>query len=61
MPIASTGYINWIAVAVLIPIALVVTPYGVRIAHALAKRHLETGFGLFCVLVSARFFWSLLA
>ncbi len=60
LPPASTGYINWIAVALVIPIALTVTPYGVRIAHWLNKRHLEIGFGLFCLLVSARFIFSLL-
>jgi uncharacterized membrane protein YfcA len=59
LPIASTGYINWIAVALVIPIALIVTPYGVQLAHWLKKRHLEIGFGLFCLLVSARFFVSL--
>jgi uncharacterized membrane protein YfcA len=59
LPIASTGYINWIAVALIIPIALIVTPYGVRIAHALKKRQLEIAFGLFCIFISARFFWSL--
>lgn len=46
--------------ALVIPIALLVTPYGVRLAHWLKKRHLEIGFGLFCLFVSARFFWSLL-
>lgn len=61
LPIASTGFINWIAVALIIPIALVVTPYGVRIAHALKKRQLEVAFGLFCIFISARFFWSLAA
>ncbi len=59
LPIASTGFVNWIAVALVIPIALVVTPYGVRLAHWLKKRHLEIGFGLFCLFVSARFFVSL--
>jgi uncharacterized membrane protein YfcA len=59
LPAASTGYINWIAVALIIPIALVITPYGVRIAHWMSKRHLEIGFGLFCLLVAARFFVSL--
>lgn len=61
LPIASTGYVNWIAVALIIPIALIVTPYGVAIAHRLKKRHLEIGFGLFCLFVSFRFFTSLLA
>ena len=59
LPVASTGYINWIAVALIIPIALVITPYGVRIAHWMSKRHLEIGFGLFCLFVAARFFASL--
>ncbi len=60
LPVASTGYVNWIAVALVVPIALAVTPYGVRLAHWLDKRHLEIGFGLFCLLVSARFFVSLM-
>jgi uncharacterized protein len=60
LPIASTGFINWIAVALIIPIALIVTPYGVTIAHLLKKRQLEIGFGLFCIFVSIRFFISLL-
>ena len=59
LPVASTGFVNWIAVALVIPIALIVTPWGVRLAHALSRRQLEIAFGLFCVLVSARFFWSL--
>ena len=60
LPPASTGYINWIVVVLVIPIALIATPYGVRIAHWLSKRQLEIGFGLFCLLVSARFAISLL-
>lgn len=60
LPVASTGYVNWIAVALIIPIALIVTPWGVRLAHALSRRQLEVAFGLFCVFVSARFFWSLI-
>ena len=60
LPIASTGYINWIYVALVIPITLIVAPYGVRIAHALSKRQLEIGFAVFCIIVAARFFWSLI-
>ena len=59
LPVASTGYVNWIAVALIIPIALIITPFGVHIAHWLKKRHLEIAFGLFCLFVSARFFISL--
>lgn len=60
LPVASTGFINWIAVALIIPIALIVTPWGVRLAHSLNKRHLEIAFGLFCLGVSIRFFISLM-
>lgn len=60
LPLLSTGYVNWIAVALIIPIALIVTPYGVRIAHAASKRQLEVGFGLFMFFVAGRFFYSLL-
>lgn len=59
LPLASTGYVNWIAVALIIPVALVVTPFGVRIAHALKKRQLEVGFGFFLLFVAARFAYSL--
>jgi uncharacterized membrane protein YfcA len=60
LPIFSTGFVNWIAVALIIPITLLVAPLGVRIAHAVSKRTLEIGFGLFMLLVAARFFVSLL-
>ncbi|MCT7375536.1 sulfite exporter TauE/SafE family protein [Chelativorans salis] len=60
LPVASTGYVNWIAVILVIPVTLLVAPLGVRIAHALNKRHLEIAFGLFALFVSARFAWSLL-
>lgn len=60
LPPFSTGFINWLAVLLVIPIAIVVTPYGVRVAHALSKRQLELGFGIFCLIVAARFTWSLL-
>ena len=47
------------AVALIIPITLLVAPIGVRFAHALGKRQLEIGFGLFMLSVAARFFYSL--
>ncbi len=59
LPLGSTGFVNWIAVALVIPIAWMVTPLGVRLAHWLSKRQLEIGFGLFCLAVSIRFFVSL--
>jgi uncharacterized membrane protein YfcA len=61
LPPASTGYINWIAVLLTIPITLITAPIGARIAHALSKKHLERAFGLFLVFVSAQFFYGVFA
>jgi len=60
LPPFSTGYINWVAVALIIPITLLVAPLGVQLAHALDKRQLEMGFGIFLMLVAARFIYSLI-
>lgn len=60
LPALSTGFVNWIAVALVIPITIAVAPLGVRVAHALKKRQLELAFGIFSMIVSARFFASLL-
>lgn len=58
LPPGSTGFINWIAVFLIIPITLLVAPLGARIAHAMSKKHLERAFGVFLLLVSLQFFHS---
>ena len=60
LPPFSFGYVNILMVMIIIPVTLVVAPFGVRIAHQLQKRQLEVGFGVFLILVSIRFFYSLL-
>jgi uncharacterized membrane protein YfcA len=42
------------------PLSFATAPLGVSIAHALSKRQLELGFGIFLLLISARFAYSLL-
>jgi uncharacterized membrane protein YfcA len=59
LPPLSTGYVNWITVALVIPVSLLVAPLGVRLAHAMTRRQLEVGFGLFLLAVSLRFLVSL--
>jgi uncharacterized protein len=59
LPPFSTGFVNWLTVALIIPISLLVTPYGAKLAHQWPKRRLEVGFGLFLVFVGGRFLWSL--
>lgn len=59
MPPFTIGYVNLLAFALVIPITLIMAPFGVRAAHALTKRQLEVGFGLFLIAVAIRFFVSL--
>lgn len=61
LPALSSGYVNWIAVAVVIPVTMVVAPLGVSLAHKLEKRQLELAFGVFMLVVAARFGWSVWA
>lgn len=58
LPPLSTGYINWLSVALLIPITLYTAPYGAKLAHAMTKKQLERAFGLFLVVIAAQFFYS---
>src|SRR5690606_2456242 len=58
LPPGSTGFINWIALKLIISITLYVAPYGARIAHALSKENLERAFGVFLVFVAIQFFYS---
>lgn len=60
LPPFSFGYVNLLMVAMVIPITLLMAPLGVRAAHVLSKRQLEVGFGLFLILVSVRFFASII-
>ena len=60
LPPFSVGYVNLLGVAIVMPLSLLMAPLGVRIAHALTKRQLEVGFGIFLLLMSARFAYSLL-
>ena len=58
LPALSTGFVNWIAVAIIIPITFFIAPLGVKLAHGLDRRQLEAGFGIFMLLVSVRFYVS---
>jgi len=60
LPPFSIGFVNLLTFAMMIPITLYMAPLGVKVAHLLSKRHLETGFGLFLMVVSIRFFISVL-
>ncbi len=59
LPPLSIGYVSLIGVAVMAPVSSLTASYGALLAHRLSKRQLEVGFGLFLLLVSARFMASL--
>jgi len=61
LPPLSIGFVSLIGFALMAPVASFVAPYGARLAHALSKRHLEIGFGLFLLAASVRFLVSLVA
>lgn len=60
LPPFSVGFVNLVGVAVVVPASVLVAPLGVRIAHALSRRQLEIGFGVFLVFAAARFAATLL-
>jgi uncharacterized protein len=59
LPPLSIGYVSLIGVAIMAPVSSFTASYGARFAHRLSKRQLEIGFGLFLLLVAARFAASL--
>jgi len=57
----ALGYVSLIGAVLVMPLSLVTAPLGVRAAHALSKRQLETAFGCYLFLVGSRFVISLLS
>jgi uncharacterized membrane protein YfcA len=60
LPVLSLGFVSLIGVALIAPISSWVAPVGARLAHALPRRQLEIGFGIFLIVAAARFLVSLL-
>lgn len=56
----ALGYVSLIGFMLFVPTSIYTAPLGARLAHNLAKRKLEVAFGIFLLLVSARFAWTLL-
>lgn len=60
LPPLSLGYVSLIGFLLFIPTSIWTAPIGARLAHRLSKRRLEVAFGLFLLVVAARFVISLL-
>jgi uncharacterized membrane protein YfcA len=61
LPPFSLGFVSLLALIVMAPVSSFFAPYGARLAHALPKRRLEIGFGLFLLAASGRFIVSLIS
>jgi uncharacterized membrane protein YfcA len=60
LPPLSIGFVSAIGVVMIAPISSWIAPLGARLAHALPRRRLEIGFGLFLIAASLRFGVSLI-
>lgn len=60
LPFGSLGFVSLAAFALTIPTSLLMTRFGVSLAHRLTKRALEIAFGSFLMVVSARFIVALI-
>jgi uncharacterized membrane protein YfcA len=61
LPALSIGFVSMVGVALIAPISSGVAPFGARLAHALPRRGLEIGFGVFLLAAALRFVASLVA
>jgi uncharacterized protein len=60
LPPLSIGFVSVIGVILIAPVSSYTAPFGARLAHALPKRRLEIGFGLFLITAAMRFVVSLI-
>ena len=58
--VAALGYVSLIGAVLVMPTSLLTAGFGVRAAHAMSKRTLETAFGCYLLIVGSRFVFSLL-
>jgi uncharacterized membrane protein YfcA len=60
LPPLSIGFVSLMGVVVMAPASSFTAAYGARLAHRMSRRRLEIAFGIFLLLVSARFLASLI-
>jgi uncharacterized membrane protein YfcA len=60
LPPYSLGYVNLLALAMVLPTSMFFAPVGARVAHKLNARNLRKVFALFLALTAVRMFYSVL-
>lgn len=58
LPPFSLGYVNLLAVIIIIPMTVLMAPIGAKIAHKINEQYLQRIFACFLLLTSARMFYS---
>lgn len=61
LPVLSVGYVNLIALALIIPLSMFAAPYGAKAAHTIPRKYLAYGFAVFLVATSIKMIVSLLS
>lgn len=59
-PAGSVGYVSLLATLIVAPLAAVSAPLGVYVAHRFTSAQLKRAFGIFLLVLSARFWLSIL-
>jgi uncharacterized protein len=54
LPYASTGYVNWSAFIILVPMTIIFAPIGVKLAYTLNVKQLKTAFAVFLAFVGLK-------
>ena len=54
LPIASTGYVNWLGFIALVPMTMLFAPLGVKLAYRLNVKQLKMSFSIFLALVGVK-------
>lgn len=60
LPPGSLGYVSVLGALLIVPTSVLAAPLGVRVAHAMSRRHLELAFAAFLIIVALRFVVALL-
>lgn len=55
LPPFSIGYVSLLGFVCMAPVSSLAAPLGARMAHALSRRQLEIGFGVFLLIMASRF------
>ena len=57
LPLGSTGYVNWLAFASLVPATMLCAPLGVKLAYRLNVMQLKRVFAIFLLVVGIKMIW----